>query len=261
MQTCITDVKSWMTQHKLKLNDDKTEALLFHTKRSFTSDNPKPSSILVCSSTVPFSASARNLGFFLSDDMTVDAHVSHICRSAYTALRQISSIRQYLTLQATKTLVCSLVLSRLDYSNALLSDCPKESLQRLQKVQNNAARLVLKLKKTDHITPALKQLHWLPIQSRIKYKLCLHCHNFFVGSSPSFISELLSIYQPSRSLRSSDDKYTLVQPRSNRKVGERAFTYSAPKHWNSLPLHIRSLTSTPAFKRALKTHLFREYFD
>ena len=249
-----------MTQHKLKLNDDKTEALLFHTSRSFSSAIPKPSSILICSSTVSFSSTARNLGFILSDDMTVDAHVSHICRSAYAALRQISSIRQSLTLQATKTLVCSLVLSRLDYANALLSDCPLESLNRLQKVQNSAARLVLKLRKTDHITPALKQLHWLPIQSRIKYKLCLHCHNFFVGSSPSFISELLSVYKPSRSLRSSNDQYTLVEPRTNKKVGDRAFSHSAPKHWNSLPLHIRSMTSTPAFKKALKTHLFREYF-
>ena len=103
MQTCITDVKSWMTQHKLKLNDDKTEALLFHSSRSFSSTIQKPSSILVCSSTVSFSSTARNLGFILSDDMTVDAHISHICRSAYTALRQISSIRQYLSIHATKT--------------------------------------------------------------------------------------------------------------------------------------------------------------
>ena len=260
VQSCITDVKSWMTQHKLKLNDDKTEALLFHTSRSFSATVPKPSSIMVCSSSVSFSSTARNLGFILSDDMTVDAHISHICRSAYAALRQISSIRQYLTLEATKTLVCSLVLSRLDYANALLSDCPLDSLNRLQKVQNNAARLVLKLKKTDHITPALKQLHWLPIQSRIKYKLCLHCHNFFVGSSPIFISEILSVYKPTRSLRSSNDQFTLVEPRTNKKVGDRAFSHSAPKHWNSLPLHIRSQTSTPAFKRALKTHLFKEYF-
>ena len=261
MQKCIADVKSWMTQHRLKLNDDKTEALLIHTSRSFSSSTQKPTSILVCASSIPFSSSAQNLGFILSDDMTMDAHISHMCRSAYIALRQISSIRQYLSLQATKTLVCSLVLSRLDYANSLLSGCSKQSLDRLQKVQNNAARLTLKLKKTDHITPALKQLHWLPIQSRITYKLCLHCHNFFSRSAPAYLSDLLTVYTPSRSLRSSDDSYKLVVPRTNRKVGDCAFSISAPKQWNTLPLYIRSQTSTPAFKHALKTYLFNQYFS
>ena len=260
MQACITEIKCWMTEHKLKLNDDKTEALLIHNPRSFSSTNPKPSSLLVCSSEVSFSSSARNLGFILSDNMTVDAHISQVCKSAYTALRQISSIRHFLTLHATKTLVCSLVLSRLDYANSLLSGCSKHSIDRLQKIQNNAARLTLRLKKTDHITPALKQLHWLPVDARIKYKLSLHCHNFFNGSAPAYISDLLSIYVPSRCLRSSDNSLTLVVPRTHRKVGDRAFSVAAPKQWNSLPPNIRQITSTQAFKRSLKTYLFKLYF-
>ena len=259
MQACISDVKSWMTDHKLKLNDDKTEALLIHTRHSFTR-TPKPSSLLVCSSDIPFSSSARNLGFILSDDMTVDAHITHISRSAYAALRQISSIRHNLTLHATVTLICSLVLSRLDYCNSLLINAPKEQIKKLQKIQNSAARLALKIKKSDHITPALKQLHWLPIEARIIYKVCLHCHNFFTDNSPAYISDLLSVYQPSRALRSSDDHFTLTIPRMSKQIGERAFSYAAPTHWNSLPRHIRQQTSTPAFKRTLKTHLFKIYY-
>ena len=193
--------------------------------------------------------------------MTVDAYITHICRSAYASLRQVSTIRKYLTLQATKTLMCSLVLSRLDYANSLLANCPQHSIQRLQKVQNSAARLTLKLRKTDSITPALKQLHWLPIQARIIYKLCLHCHNFFHVSTPVYFSDLLSIYTPSRTLRSSDDNFLLNIPRTRTKTyGERAFSFAAPKHWNSLPHNIRQQASTPAFKRALKTHLFQLYF-
>ena len=260
MQSCITQVKSWMTDHKLKLNDDKTEALLIHTPRSFTTLS-KPSSILVCSSTIPFAPSARNLGFILSDDLTVDAHISHICRSAYAALRQISSIRQYLTLTATKTLVCSLVLSRLDYANSLLSNCPKHNITKLQKVQNAAARLTLKIKKRDHITQARKQLHWLPIEARIAYKLCLHCHYFFHGSSPVYLADLLSIYTPGRTLRSSSDHFTLKIPSiKTKKYGERAFSFAAPETWNSLPLSIRQQSSTPAFKRSLKTYLFQLHY-
>ena len=261
LQSCISDIKDWMTDHRLKLNDDKTEALLFHTSHSFTT-LPKPTSLQICSSTIPFSQSARNLGFILSDRMTVDSHISHICNSAYASLRQISSIRHNLTIQATKTLICSLVLSRLDYCNSLLIGAPKEQIKRLQKVQNTAARLTLKIRKYDHITPALKQLHWLPIEARIIYKVCLHCHNFIHNDPPAYFSELLSIYTPSRSLRSSQDHFTLVVPRVRTVTyGERAFSSAAPRHWNDLPYDLRQQQSTQAFKRALKTHLFNKYYN
>ena len=124
IQNCIEGIRGWMLENKLKLNDEKTEAILFHTKSSFSSDR-EPSSISVGSSDIAFSNSARNLGYIISDDMTLNAHISHTCRTAYTAIRQISSIRKFLTVDATKTLVCAFVLSRLDYCNSLLSGCPK----------------------------------------------------------------------------------------------------------------------------------------
>ena len=260
LQTCIKDVKTWMTNHKLKLNDDKTEALLFHSSRSF-SDCSKPASIDICSSTIPFSPFARNLGFILSDDLTIDTHITNICRSAYNELRKISAIRQFLSTDVTKTLMCSFVLSRLDYANSLLANFPKKSIQRLQKVQNAAARLTLKLRKTEHTTPALKQLHWLPIEARIIYKICLHCHNFFHATSPAYFSELLTIYTPARSLRSSQDKFLLSTPLTRTKTyGERSFSYTAPTHWNSLPYDIRQQKTLHTFKKDLKTYLFRLYF-
>ena len=192
--------------------------------RSFSS-NTKPSSILVGNADITFSDSARNLGFILSSDMSLDQHITHICRSAYAALRQISTIRQYLTTEAAKKLVCALVLSRLDYVNALLAGCPKHCLDRLQKVQNSAARLVLKAKKRDHVTPLLQILHWLPIEARIQYKLSLLCHNFFSDSSPTYISALLSVYTPARNLRTSNDHRILSVPWVRTKTfGERAFS-------------------------------------
>ena len=260
-QNCITDIKTWMTTHKLKLNDDKTEVLLIHTNRSFSS-NTKPSSILVGNSDITFSDSARNLGFILSSDMSLDQHITHICRSAYAALRQISTIRQYLTTEAAKKLVCALVLSKLDYVNALLAGCPKHCLDRLQKVQNSAARLVLKAKKRDHVTPLLQILHWLPIEARIQYKLSLLCHNFFSDSSPTYISALLSVYTPARNLRTSNDHRILSVPRVRTKTfGERAFSLAAPKQWNSLPASLRNITSTTSFKKALKTYLFKLHYS
>ena len=131
----------------------------------------------------------------ITEDMSLESHISHTCRTAYISIRQISTIRKYLTTQATKTLVCAFVLSRLDYCNALLSGCPQYLLQKLQKVQNSAARLILKAKKYDHAKPLLHKLHWLPIQARIEYKLSVHCHNFFFNESPHYLSSILYYFR------------------------------------------------------------------
>ena len=139
-------------------------------------------------------------------------------------ISQISYFRRYLTVTATKTLVCALVLSRLDYCNSLLAGSPKHIIDKLQKVQNAAARLVFRAKKRDHITPLLHSLHWLPVQARIDYKLSVLCHNFFSDSCPSYLADLLSVYSPSRTLRSSADTRTLKVPVTRTKTyGQRSF--------------------------------------
>ena len=218
-----------------------------------------PSAISVGSAEITLTESARNLGFIMSNTMSTDKHVSQICRSAYAALHQIASIRSYLDTDTTQKPVCALVLSRLDYANSLLASSPKYLVERLQRVQNSAARLVLKAKKRDHITPLLRSLHWLPVQARIQYKVLSHCHNFFMNSAPAYISDLLTIYRPTRSLRSSSDSRMLSVPKVRRQYGERAFAHIGPVLWNALPYQIRHADSNPGFKRQLKTHLFRQY--
>jgi hypothetical protein len=259
LQTCISDVRDWMSHSKLKLNDDKTEALLVHTSRSF-SHCYKPDTLSVGDTQVQFSSFARNLGYILADSMSLDHHVKNICRTAYLSIRQISSIRRYLTVEATKTLVCALVLSRLDYCNSLLAGCPKYVIDRLQKVQNSAARLVLRVRGRDHVTPLLHSLHWLPVQARVEYKLSVLCHNFLVGSAPGYFDNMLDVYKPRRQLRSSDTLQLSIPRVRTKTYGERSFSFNGPKQWNALPMSLRVIPSTPSFKRALKTHLFRQHF-
>ena len=160
MQQCVHDVKSWMTHNKLKLHDEKTEALIVSEPR-ISNSIPLPDSLTVGTSTVRFSQSAKCLGVTLDTHFTMIALVVDLIRTANFELRRINSIRHYLFVQATETLVSAFDLPRLDYCNFLLSGCPQHLLNRLQKVQNNAARLILKAPKTDHITPHLRTLHWL----------------------------------------------------------------------------------------------------
>ena len=127
------------------------------------------------------------------------------CRSAFLELRRICLIRKYLTVDAAWTIVCSLVLSRLDYCNSILSGSPKCLMQKLQRVQNTAARITLRVPKTEHTTPFLRMLHWLSIPSRIAYKMDSLCQTVLTTAYPKYLSELLNVYTPTRPLRSSLD--------------------------------------------------------
>ena len=169
-------------------------------------------------------------------------------------------IRKYLTIEATNQLVTSFVLSKLDYCNALYAGLPSEKLNKLQKVQNNAARLVLKKRKSDHVTPLLEQLHWLPVQKRIVYKVITIAYRTLNCTMPRYIQDLLTIYSPPKSLRSSSKNYLNI-PRVNYKsFGERSFHYQAPLNWNNTPLSLRDHSNYEIFKKQLKTYLFSQQF-
>ena len=126
-----------------------------------------PDSITLGSHSIPFSDSARNLGFILDSKLSMKKHIIKICQTAYFELKRISSIHRFLTEDATKTLVTSYILSRLNYCNCLLMGTPNSVNQHLQKIQNFAARLVLLAPRHHHSTPLLEKLHWLPISERM----------------------------------------------------------------------------------------------
>ena len=189
--------------------------------------------------------------------MSMHEHVSHLCKVANFQLRKISSIRPYLTVDASTQLVCSLVLSRIDYCNSLLSGLPAEELARLQMILHNAARVIFRQSKRDHVTPLLCKLHWLPVKFRIDYKIATFAYRRFDGSLPPYLSSLLHIYTPSRSLRSSSEKLLRVPKFRTKTFGQRSFQYQAPSIWNSLPQKIRNATSLSSFKSQLKTHFFK----
>ena len=177
-------------------------------------------------------------------------------------MRRISSICQYLTTEATKTLVSSYILSKLDYCNSLLAGCSDKDIKPLQQVQNSAARLIFKTRKSQHITPLLRKLHWLPVKQRINYKICCLCYQVVSKTAPSYLSDLLPIYVPARPLRSSDDDRTFIRPEcfNRKKHGGRCFSYFARNIWNSLPFSVRHSQTITSFKTNLKTYLFKLAF-
>ena len=204
LQSCTDGIKAWMCNNQLKLNEVKTEAILFSTP-SLSSCHCLLSSVMVGTREILFSDKVRNLGFILDSNLTMKQHVIKTCQTAYYELKRISSIRRYLTEDAAKQLVTFCVLLRLDYCNSLLMGTPNSVIQPTQKVQNTAARLILRAPCHQNCTPLLQQLHWLPVSERTKHKTTCMCYNAITGSAPSYLSELLHLYSPSRSLCSSSD--------------------------------------------------------
>ena len=184
-------------------------------------------------------------------------HVTTVCQIAYYELRRISSIRRYLTKEATQTLVTSCILSRLDYCNVLLMGTDLVVTKPMQKVQNFAARLIFGASRRQSVEPLIESLHWLKIRERIDYKVCCICFKIVTESAPSYLTELLPIYKNLPKLRSAGDTRKFQEIRYNRKThGYRSFRIYGPLIWNKLPPHIRHAKDITTFKSKLKTHLF-----
>ena len=186
----ISDVKAWATANMLKLNDSKTELMLVTSKRSKHLHN-LPTSITIGNAQIPFKQSVKNLGFTLDCHLTMNAHVSNVARTCYFELRRLASIRRFLTSTATATLVSAFALSRIDYCCSLLFGSTHDVTSHLQRIQNYATRVILRLQKTSSITIHLESLHWLPVKVRSAYKiacLCYHCHS---STAPSYVTDML----------------------------------------------------------------------
>ena len=233
----------------------KTEIIHFSSRFS----PPEPiASIKVGHHNVQPTSVIKNLGVTLDSHLTFVPHVNNICRALSRSFHSIGRIRKYLSQADTERIVHAFVLSKLDYCNSLLYGLPSREIEKLQRLQNTAARLTVCMKKTDHITPVLKKLHWLPVNDRITFKLLLLTYKSLNGLAPVYINELLYHYTPCRSLRSSDSNFLAIPKTTTITYGDRSFAAIAPKLWNQLPLAIRQSDSVDSFKRAMKTYLFRE---
>ncbi len=254
---CVKNIKDWMTSNFLLLNSDKTEVLLIGPKDStqnLLDYNLQLDGCTVTSSTV------KNLGVILDSNLSFENHISNVTKTAFFHLRNISKLRNMLSVSDAEKLVHAFMTSRLDYCNALLGGCPASSINKLQIVQNAAARVLTRSRKYDHITPILQSLHWLPIKFRISYKILLLAYKALNDLAPAYLTNLLSRYNPTRSLRSQNSGLLVVPRIAKSTKGGRTFSYLAPKLWNSLPDNVRGSDTLSLFKSRLKTHLFSQAF-
>ena len=202
----------------------------------------------------------RDLGITLDKHLTLQKHIKNVCKSASWGIYKIGKIRRLLDKASTESLVHAFVSSHLDYCNSLLADLPISHISPLQRIQNSAARLITLSRKYDHISPVLRSLHWLPVHSRIAFKILLLLYKITHNLAPKYLLDLVSLRSSSsaRSLRSSSSMQLIHGPRTKTRYGDRAFSSIAPALWNKLAPHIQNSPSIESFKTLLKTHLFNQ---
>ena len=191
MESCVNDLWKWMIQDKLKLNDGKTELQIIGSKQQLQKLNP--CHVRVGNADVLPVPIARDLGVWLDSNLSMSCHITKTCGAAFYWLHNIKRISKFLARENLLTVIHALVTSRLDYCNGLLYGLPNTELIKLQRVQNAAARLVTSTRKYNHITPILRELHWLPVKFRIHFKLLLLTFKALHGMAPKYMVDLLVV--------------------------------------------------------------------
>ena len=255
LSACVSNIKAWMSKNMLLLNDEKTEFFVAANHRLLKTLSDV--TITIGNTVIKPSSCVKNLGVIFDSTMSMSNHVSSICKTINFHLRNLSQVGIFIDEITCHHAVRALVTARLDYANSLLQGSSSKEIKRLQRLQNRAAKLIFKAKKYDHVSPLLRQLHWLPVQDRIDFKTLTIAYKCVTDSAPSYLCELITPYQPNHSgLRSNSDSRIFKKPFTHLTAANKGFYTAAPSIWNELPSGIRHASSLSQFKTSLKTHLF-----
>ena len=217
--------------NELALNPDKTDAIIFVTHRRLQSSwHNKPHRRRWCPGAIFWWGKVVRV--ILDKRLTLDSHVKAMSKANYFHIRAFRHIRHSLRVDTAKSVACAFLGSRLDYANSVLFGTSAKTLAKLQRLQNSVARVVMRSDRRSQALSILKQLHWLPIKCRIDFKIAGLTYKMRTTSEPMHLSNLISIYEPKRFLRSADAQF-LQTPRVRTVIGSRAFRSASPMIWNA----------------------------
>lgn len=250
---CLLNIVSWMTDNCLKLNTDETEVLFFNQTSPVNSElwwptelNPAP--VLV--------QSARNLGVKFDASLSGKAQIGHVSAICFWKLKMLRRFLYLLPMACRQTVVHALVTSQLDYVNSLYLSLPDYLILKLQRIQNAAAWLIRNVPLRHHITPHLRSLHWLPVKRRIQFKVLTLAFRIVNDTGPMYLKTRLPKYRQNRTLRSNNQRLLAIPRFKRARLGGRSVFLKTALLWNSMPQHLRLVSSEPIFRKSLKTWLF-----
>lgn len=258
IETCIKEIKTFMTANKLKLNDDKTEFLIIGSSHWLS--KVEFDTIIIDQTDIKASNEARNLGIIFDKEINCESHIRKLCGRGFQNVKNMAAIRRILDEKSAQVAAHAFITSHLDYGNSLFYGLPKEQINKMQLVQNAAAKVVMRKRKFDHISDDMKNMHWLPIEARIKYKIALLTWKCLHGMAPKYLSDLINYKEEVHDKRPPYKQILYVPKTKQATCGDRAFQKAGPELWNNLPVDIRSIENIESFKKKLKTFLFKQSY-
>ena len=279
IENCVQEIKLWMCGQYLKLNEGKTKLLFFNKSLRREGVEQDHFDINVCNSIVSEydwlnDDMVKSLGLYLDPYCKMEQQVSSIKQYCYGQLISWRRIAPALTVEVKMMLVQQIILSKIDYNNALLAGLPNNLVDGLQSIINSALRFIYGVRLRDHITPYILKSHILPVKYRIEYKISITVYNCLFGFAPKYLQDLLTWNVPTRDVlpnssltqapRATQDSLLLVVPidfGSKTRYRTRSFSHFAPRCWNKLPFTLRASQSREQFKTGLKTFLFQRYLN
>ena len=266
IQECLAEIQNWMVDNYMKLNESKTELLLIAKPlvlRNLDVDMTFTFGEVDVKPTDCKGDSWKSLGVKLDPSLNMERQLNSVKQKCMWTLSNLQKIGRYFDRETKLILVKQLVISKLDYCNALYVSLPMKYLKKLKSVLNCGIRFIYNINNRDEdLLPYYKRAHILPIEQRIQFKICLLSYKVVYGIAPQYLNELLEVDSQSAlsktRLKSNDTLRLKTTRPSKTRVGERRLTNCAPDLWNSLPLEIRSLQNVETFKQHLKTHFFKD---
>uniref|UniRef100_A0A8C6YEM4 Reverse transcriptase domain-containing protein n=1 Tax=Naja naja TaxID=35670 RepID=A0A8C6YEM4_NAJNA len=255
MSRCLEAVRIWMDRNMLQLNPAKTEWLCIPASQS----SFEVPSLVMGEEVLPPVDRARNLGVLLDSWLKLEEQVGAVARGAFAQVRLVRQLRPYLDWDALCTITQVLMVSRLDYCNALYLGLPLHTTRRLQLVQNAAVRVVMGASRYSHVIPLLRGLHWLPVALWVRFKVLVLTFKVLHGMGPGYLRErLLPASSTNLPVRAHRRGLLRVPSATQCHLGTwgRAYSVAAPALWNLLPLELRLAPDLRTFRHELKTWLF-----
>jgi hypothetical protein len=249
-QKVLDDVTEWMNLNYLSINPGKTQALLVHNNRTKNFDLPQLS-IMGEQLTICTTGSMIYLGVKIDCHLNLSSQVDMVCRGAFAKLKIIRRVRSSLKQSTALKLSNALVISRIDHCCTLIAGTNKKEKEKMQRVMNATARVVCKVNRTSSVTENLRNLKWLRIEARCRYRVACMVYKIMNGRAPAYL-ELIK-YKPTRELRSMDGN-SLVPAHSKKKSGKLMLKVVASAVWNGLPQLMREKKTFTSFKSAIFEH-------
>jgi len=259
VENCVAMIKCWMNRNFLKLNDSKSELIFLH--RPSEESKVLNRQLVIGDHLLKSSSPVRNLGVLFDCGMSLENNINKVVSTCFNNIRKIYRIRSFLNEHTAKCLTHSLIVSHLDYANSLYYNLPKRLLNKLERVQNAAVRLIFQLDRKDHVTELKMSLHWLPVEARVEFKILTLTYKAITGDAPPYLCDMICVVDKDEEKRYQYKKMLVTKDYNYKKYGLRCFSRCAPVLWNALPPEIRLASTFPAFKSGLKTFLFKRTYD